>query len=145
MLVIRTVLRSVYVVAKVVKPIFCVALRYPFGGGLDNGFQRLAGADLSRTQPSFELAEGESNGVKTGRAGRQVQRTRPAGFDQFGPAGHFVGRQVVERHDVAGDQGGDQHLLQVGGKNVAVDGPAPVNPTNTLSCQEDIQKTRKLS
>ena len=78
-------------VATVVKPIFRVALGYPIGGVLDDGFQGLAGAGLGRAQSRFELAEGQFNGVKIGRVRRQIEQVGAAGFDAFGQAGHFVG------------------------------------------------------
>ena len=65
---------SVYVVATVVKPIFRVALGYPIGGVLDDGFQGLAGASLSHPQPRFKFAEGQFDGVEIGRVGWQIQQ-----------------------------------------------------------------------
>ena len=107
-----------------VKPIFRVALDYPIGGVLDGGLQGLAGAGLGRAQPRFELAEGQFNGVEIGRVRRQIQQAGAAGFDEFGRAGHFVGRQVVEHDHVAGYECGAEHLVQVSGKYVAVAAPS---------------------
>ena len=66
-----------------VKPVFRVALGYPIGGVLDDGFQGLAGAGLGGTQPGFELAESEFNGVEIWRLRRQAQQAGSAGFNEF--------------------------------------------------------------
>ena len=55
-----------------VEPNVRVALRYPIGSGLDNGFQGVPGAGLSRAQPCFELAEGPFDGIEIGRVRRQM-------------------------------------------------------------------------
>ena len=68
----KAVLRLVYIIATVVKPVFRVVPGYPVRGGLDDVFQRFAGAGLCGTQPRFEFAEGQFNGVEIGRVGRQV-------------------------------------------------------------------------
>ena len=47
-----------------VGPVFHVALRYPVGGGLNDGFQGFPGTGLGRAQPRFELAEGSLNRIK---------------------------------------------------------------------------------
>ena len=114
-----------YEVATMVGPVFRVALRYPVSGGLNNGFQGLPGTSLGRAQSRFELAEGPCNGVKVRRIGRQIQQACPAGFDQFGQVSYFMGRQVVEYDHVAGYQRGAEHLVEVGSKDVAVDGSVP--------------------
>jgi len=51
-----------YVVATMVEPVFRIALGYPMGGVLDDGFQSLPSTGLGRAQPGFELVEGEFNG-----------------------------------------------------------------------------------
>ena len=47
-----------------VKPVFRVVFGYPVRSGLDDGLQSVAGTDLGRAQPGFELAKGEFNRVK---------------------------------------------------------------------------------
>ena len=126
-----------YVAATMVGPVFHVALRYPVGGGLNDGFQGLLGTGLGRAQPRFELAEGSFNGIKVRRVRRQVAQARPVflhGFVQLIP---FIPRQIVEHHYVARPQGGAGHLVEVGGKHVAADGPVHsrgVPPPATRPC-----------
>jgi len=111
-------------VTTMVKPVFGVLLAYPVGGEANGRLQCLSGAGLGRAQPGFQLAEGEFDGVEIGRVGRQLQQASPTGFDEFSQAGHFVGWQVAPGHDhVAGHEHGAEHLLQVGSKDHAVDGP----------------------
>ena len=73
-----------YFVATIVEPGFSILFAYPFCGGLDNAFQRLLGADLDGAQPDFEFAKCQSNELKVGRVGWQVQQAGPAGFDELG-------------------------------------------------------------
>lgn len=110
-------------VATVVKPVFRVAPAYPLSSFLDDAFPGLPGSCLCSAQPGFELAEGQFDGVEIRRVRRQIQQAGTAGFDHLGQPDHFVGRQVVEHDHVAGYERGTEHLLQVGGKDVAVDGP----------------------
>ena len=68
----RTVLRLMHVVATMVEPVLRVALRYPVGDGLNDGFKGFPGTDLDLAQPGFELAKGQFDGIEIGRIGRQV-------------------------------------------------------------------------
>ena len=45
-------------------------------------------------------------------------------FHQSGQAGHFAGRQVVGHDHVTGAGHGAEHLVEVGGEHLSVDGPA---------------------
>ena len=51
----------------------------------------------------------------------QEQQARAGGFDQGASAGPLVAGQVVHDDDVAGEQFGDEHLLDIGLEGVAVD------------------------
>ena len=75
----RAVLRSVYVVATMVKPVFRVGFGHPFRGLLDDRLQGVAGAGLGGAEPGFELAEGQFDGIEVGRVRRQVEQAGPAG------------------------------------------------------------------
>ena len=54
------------VVFTMVGPVFRVALRYPVGGGLNDGFQGLAGATLGHSQPRLSVLKASSMGLKSG-------------------------------------------------------------------------------
>ena len=111
-------------VAAVGQPILGVLRADPLGGGLDGFFQGLPGAGLPLAQPSFALAKGQVKGVEVGRVGRQVEQVSAVGFEQPSKALDLVGGQLVEYDHLAWAERGAKHLLQVGGEDRPVDGPA---------------------
>ena len=54
-----------YEVATLVEPVFRVALRYPVGGGLNDGYQGLPGTGLGCTQPGLSLLKTRAMGLKS--------------------------------------------------------------------------------
>ncbi len=101
-------------------PILCVALAYPLSGGTDGFFQQVSGTGLGSTQPGFEFAKGEFDGIKIGRIRGQVQEAGPVSSQNISQARYFMGGQIVEHHHVAWLQSWPEHLAEIGRKNVPV-------------------------
>ena len=107
--------------------------------GLANGGQKVricAGFGLA--QVSFDLGPHHFDWVEIGAVGRQKEQLSSASFDELLRLGVAVSRQVVADHDVAGAQGGAEHLADIFPKNVGVGGPFddqatghPVEPDGT--------------
>lgn len=71
----------------------------------------------------LELGEDLLDGVKIGTIGRQEEEMR-AGFADGLPCGFaFMRAEIVQDDDVALGEGRDEHLLDIGGEDVAADRP----------------------
>jgi len=82
----------------------------------------VGGSSGSVAEELLELAEGEFDGVKIGRVGRQVADLGADSFDGLDDATQLVAGEVVHDDHVARAQGLRQMLLDPGGEDVAVDG-----------------------
>ncbi len=69
----------------------------------------------------LDLAEDGFDGVEVGTVGGQVEHVRLDGPDRLADTGHFVGRQVIHHHDVAGPQDLHQLLFDPGVEQVSCD------------------------
>src|SRR3954454_293426 len=81
---------------------------------LDRAFGGLA-------QERLQLSEGVLDRVEIGRVRREVEQACPRRLDQGSHAGPPVTGQVVQDHDIARPQGGDEDLLNIGLERCAVD------------------------
>ena len=70
----------------------------------------------------FELGEAELDGVEVGAVGRQEPERGAGGFNGGLHAVDFVGGEIVGDHDVAGLQGRNEALFDVGEKSGPVHG-----------------------
>jgi len=70
-------------------------------------------------QQRLELGEGLLDRVHVGRVGRQQKELCTLSLYGGAHGGNLVGRQVVQGNDVAGLEGGDQHLLDIGEEGLA--------------------------
>ena len=68
------------------------------------------------------MAKTCSIGLRSGAVGRQEEQPGPGGADCATDGLAFVASQIVHNDDVAGRQGGDEELLDIGGEALAVDG-----------------------
>ena len=71
---------------------------------------------------ALSLAKHSSMGLKSGLEGRQEPQRRARGFDGRPHPVDLMGGQIVGDHDVAGLEGGDQDLLDVGEEARAIHG-----------------------
>ncbi len=95
----------------------------------------LDGSFLGFFKQGFEFCEGLLDGIEVGRIGRQEEELGSGSPDRGSDGGTLVAAEVVHDHDIAGLEAGDQQLLDIGAKAVAVDGAVedtwrgdPVNP-----------------
>jgi len=86
--------------------------RCKLGQGLgDGGPQILEGARCRLLQERLELGECHLDWVEIGRVWRQVAQCCAYGLDRSAHGVRLVGGQIVHHDDVAGPEGGSQHLL----------------------------------
>jgi hypothetical protein len=71
-------------------------------------------------QQRLELCEGHLYRVHVGAVGRQVEDLGSAVGDRFADAGHLVGGQVVEHHNVAALERGAKDLADVDAEGIAI-------------------------
>ena len=70
----------------------------------------------------FELCEDLFDGVEVGAVWRQEQKSCAGGADGASDVGAFVRAEIVEDDDVAFSERRREHLLDVGGEALAIDG-----------------------
>src|SRR5215213_3116677 len=87
----------------------------------DRGPEALEGALGGFAQERLELGEGVLDGVEVGRVGRKIEQPCAGRLDQGSHSRSFVARQVVQDHNIARPQGGDEDLLNIGLECRAVD------------------------
>src|ERR1700690_1040278 len=78
-----------------------------------------SGSDLS--QQGFELGEDLLDRIEVGRVFRKEDKARPDIADRLPHGLSLVRAEIVEDHDVAGLEGWDEELLDIGAKGFAVD------------------------
>ena len=88
----------------------------------------------------FELGEDLLDRVEVGRVGRQEEQLGAGGADRSADRLAFVAAEIVHDDDVAGGQGGQQALLDIGEKADAVDRPVDdagrLDAVTAQRCQE---------
>ncbi len=86
----------------------------PFPDGLD-------GALLSLSEQRFKLGKDLFDRVQIGAVGRQ--KYQPCAGGAYGVADClvFVGAKIVHDHNIAGLEGGDEDLLDIGKEGLAID------------------------
>ena len=72
------------------------------------------GAESLASEGGFDLREGLFDGVEVGAVGRQVEGVGVAGGEERSDAGELMGAEVVHDDEVAGPEGGQQNLTEVG-------------------------------
>ena len=90
------------------------------GGGAD---QASPSAPGGLAQVGLEFGEGHFDGVQIGTVGGQVVELRAPGGDGIGHSGYFVRGEVVTDDDVAFEQFGREHFVQVGQEHGSVHWP----------------------
>jgi hypothetical protein len=70
---------------------------------------------------AFSLAKAFSIGLKSGAIGREIEQARAGRFDQRPHPWPLVAGEIVQDHDVAGPQLGDEDLLNIRLKGGSVD------------------------
>ena len=75
-------------------------------------------------QQGLELGEGHFDGIEVGAVRRQVAQARAGGLDRLSDAVDLVSGQIVDDHDVAWPQLGNERLFDIGEKGLAVIGPS---------------------
>jgi len=73
-------------------------------------------------QERLELGEGHLDRVHIWAVGRQVEDLSTAIGNRLADAGHLMGRQVVEHHDIATLEGRCQDVLDVHAEGIAIHG-----------------------
>jgi hypothetical protein len=89
-----------------------------FGDGVGYGVEA-AGSGLSHV--AFELGEELFDRVEIGRIFRKEQKPGAGGLDRLADRLSFVRSEIVENDDVVRLESGDQELLDIGAKALAVD------------------------
>ena len=85
--------------------------------------ERVDGPTAGCTEDGFQLGEAELDGVEVGAVGRQEPQGCAGGFDRVAHPVDFVRGKVVRNDDIAGLEGGDEDLLDVGTtKSHTIDG-----------------------
>ena len=79
------------------------------------------GSDCPGAQQCFEFGEGQLDWVEIGTVWRQIQQPGAGGLDRLADPGDLVRTEIVHDDDVAVDQRGNQHLLDVGEEQLAID------------------------
>ena len=74
-------------------------------------------------QQGFEFSEPLLDRVEIGAAGRQGEQTGAGVFDGHSDACDLMARQIVQHHDIAGLELGNQELLDPGAERLAVHWP----------------------
>lgn len=91
--------------------------------GLGDGrLKFLKGAGGRLAQMGLEFGKGLFDGIEIGTVGRQVVDLRAPTRDQLTHARHFVRGEIVEDNKIARAQLGAEHLLEVSGEDVAIEG-----------------------
>ena len=98
------------------------------------------GTGLGLSEPVLELGEGLFDGIEVWAVGRQEEEPGAGGADRLAYGLALVASEIVEDDDVAGLEGRDQELLDIGQELLAVDG-APeetgrIDPVMTQGGQE---------
>jgi len=83
----------------------------------------LDGSPLSVPHPVLDLGEGLLDRIEVGRIGWQVPKPRACGSDHAANRGRLVAAEIVQDHDIAGLEGRNELLFDVGAEALAVDGP----------------------
>jgi len=90
---------------------------------LDCRIEGLAGACFGGSQGRFELAHTQLHRREIRRVGGQKYPPHPAARQGLLNARRFVGRQVVQHHDITWDQRRPQHLRDIRAKDLGIGGP----------------------
>src|ERR1035441_192395 len=98
----RAKLELLYPIATVAEPSCCVGCSNGFEGIGDGLIECFFGSCLGVAQELLEFGPGLLDGVQVRRVGRQIEQLRTAGFDPLAYPSHFVRRQVVHHHHIAG-------------------------------------------
>ena len=85
--------------------------------------ERVDGPTAGCTEDGFQLGEAELDGVEVGAIGRQEPQGCAGGFDRVAHPVDFVRGKVVRNDDIAGLEGGDEDLLDVGAETDPVHRP----------------------
>ena len=113
---------SLYGIATMHKPATHVGLRDSVERLSNRRDQRLDCPSLGAAQTRFALRPARLHGVKVWRRGRQSEAPCALPRQQFFLPGHFVGRQIIPQHDVAGLQSRTQDFAYPAVKNLAIAG-----------------------
>src|ERR1035441_1762042 len=70
----------------------------------------------------LEFGERQFNGVEIRAVGRQVAKANPSGRTQPADVTDFVGGEIIEDERVARSQLWTEHLLQISGENLGLNG-----------------------
>jgi len=79
------------------------------------------GPGPSRPKERFQFGEGEFDRIEVGAVRREKTEMGADGFDGGADRWLFVHREVIEHHDVAGAQRGDQDLFDIRAEGRIVD------------------------
>lgn len=88
------------------------------------------------SEQGLELGERKFDGVQIRGIGRQVEQECAGHLYRFTHAGNLVAGQIVHHHDVAGAQGGRQHLLYIGLEGGAVHGAVQDHGGGEAGCPQ---------
>lgn len=89
----------------------------------DGGPEFLDGALGGTAQETFELREGQLDGIEVWAVGRQIKKPCSGGFNCLTYAAHLVRTEVVEHDGIARAEFADEELLGVGEEGGTVDCP----------------------
>jgi hypothetical protein len=82
----------------------------------------LDGADGLGAQQRLEFSKSHFDGIEIGTVGWDEQQACPRGLDRLAHATDLMRTQIVHNDDIAGFQGWDQDLLDIGAEHLTIDG-----------------------
>src|SRR6185312_6533105 len=83
----------------------------------------LVGSLLGLSHQMLELGEELLDGIEVGAVGRQEEEVSAAFPDRLARRFALMRAEIVENDDVARFEGRSEHVLDIGGKELAVDRP----------------------